>query len=161
MACRLARLAMPSLSRPSTPEELARIQTVVDEIYDQFLLKVAEGRQLKKEDVQEIAQGRVWSGREALKLGLVDELGGLQAAVKHAAKLAKVEQDYRMDAPVPPLSPLEKFFKVVARKGGRKVVRAGLGDQLKASFERQLQLLNAFNDPRAAYVRLPFDVVIR
>jgi protease-4 len=156
-----ARLALPSLSRPSTPEEMARIQTVVDDIYDQFLSKVAESRDMKKEAVQEIAQGRVWSGREALKLGLVDELGGLQEAVKYAAKLAKVENDYRMDAPIPPPSTVEKFMRILGRKGGRKVVQAGLGDQLLASFERQIQLLNSFNDPRAVYARMPFDMAIR
>ena len=156
-----AKLALPSLSRPSTPEEMARIQTVVDEIYDQFLLKVAESRQMKKEDVQEIAQGRVWSGREALRLGLVDELGGLQDAVKHAAKLAKVENDYRMDTPISAPSPLEKFMKFLGRRGGRKMVRAGLGDQLKSTFENQIQLLNSFNDPRAVYARMPFDMNIR
>jgi protease IV len=156
-----AKLSMPSISRPSTPEEMARIQTVVDEIYDQFLLKVAESRRMKKEAVQEIAQGRVWSGREALNLGLVDELGGLQDAVKHAAKLAKVEHDYRMDAPVQVPSPLEKFMKYLEHKGGRKVVRTGLGDQLKASFEGQIQLLNTFNDPRAVYARMPFDLSVR
>jgi protease-4 len=156
-----AKLAMPSISRPSTPEEMARIQTVVDEIYDQFLRKVSESRKMKKEDVQEIAQGRVWSGREALKLGLVDALGGLQDAVKHAAKLAKVENDYRMDTPLSVPSALEKFMKILERKGGRKVVRTGLGDQLKASFERQIDLLNSFNDPRAVYARMPFDMTVR
>lgn len=156
-----AKLAMPSLSRPSTPEEMARIQTVVDEIYDQFLSKVSESRQMQKEAVHEIAQGRVWSGREALKLGLVDELGGLQDAVRHAAKLAKVENDYRMDAPYPSPSAAEKLLKLVGGKRGRKVVRAGLGDQLRSSFEHQLQLLNALNDPRAVYARMPFDIVIR
>ena len=156
-----AKLSLPSISRPSTPEEMARIQTVVDDIYDQFLLKVAESREMKKEDVQAIAQGRVWSGREALKLGLVDELGGLQDAVKHAAKLAKVENDYRMDAPFPAPSPVDKLMKILGRKGGRKVVRAGLGDQLKSSFEDQIQLLNSFNDPRAVYARMPFDMTVR
>lgn len=156
-----ARLALPSLSRPGTPEEMARIQTVVDEIYDQFLQKVAESRRMTKEAVQEIAQGRVWSGREALKLGLVDELGGLQDAVLRAAQLAKVEKDYRMDTPFPAPSPAERLLKLLGGKDGRKVVRSGLGDQLKASLERQFQLLNAFNDPRAVYARMPFDVSVR
>jgi protease IV len=156
-----AKLALPSPTRPCTPEELARIQTVVDDIYEQFLLKVAESRGMKKEDVHEIAQGRVWSGREALKLRLVDELGGLQDAVKYAAKLAKVENDYRMDVPFPAPSPLEKFMRILNRNGGRRVVRAGLGDRLKASFEREILLLNSFNDPRAVYARMPFDMEVR
>lgn len=63
-----AKLAAPSLARPRTVEELARIQSIVDGIYDQFLSKVAEGRKMKKEAVAEIAQGRVWSGKAALKI---------------------------------------------------------------------------------------------
>lgn len=156
-----AKLAMPSLSRPSTPEELARIQSVVDDVYEQFLQKVSESRRMQKEAVHEIAQGRVWSGREALKLGLVDEMGGLRDAVKCAAKLAKIEDDYRVDAPEPARTPLEKFLKILEERGGRRVVRAGLGDQLKASFERQIRFLNSLNDPRAVYVRMPFDLTIR
>ena len=156
-----ARLAPPTITRPSTPEEMARIQAVVDDIYDQFLQKVAESRRMRKEDVQEIAQGRVWSGREAARLGLVDEMGGLLDAVRYAAKLAKVEDDYRMDTPFPAPSALEKAMKFLARKSGRKVVRAGLGDQLKAEWERQIQGLNALNDPRAVYARMPFDMAIR
>ncbi|HWQ07671.1 MAG TPA: signal peptide peptidase SppA, partial [Holophaga sp.] len=156
-----AKLALPSLSRPSTPAELARVQTLVDDIYDQFLQKVAEGRQLRKEDLQEIAQGRVWSGREALKLGLVDEMGGLQDAVRYAAKLAKVENDFRMDTPYPPPSTMEKVMKLLDRRSGRRVVRAGLGDQLKAALEGQIRFLNSLNDPRAVYARMPFDLSVR
>jgi protease IV len=157
-----AKLALPSITRPSTPEELARIQSVVDDVYDQFLLKVAESRQMKKDAVNEIAQGRVWSGREALKLGLVDEMGGLQDAVKHAAKLAKIENDYQIDSPEPPWSNAEKLLRLMEGKNGRKVVRTGgLGDQLTSAFEQQIQFLNSLNDPRAVYARMPFDLSIR
>lgn len=93
-----AKLALPSLFRPASPAELARIQGLVDHIYDQFLTKVAEGRNMKRERVQEIAQGRVWSGVEAKRLGLVDDLGGLQDAIRWAAKKARIEADYRVDA---------------------------------------------------------------
>ncbi len=157
----MAKLAMPSPSRPRTPEELARIQTLVDEIYDKFLLKVAEGRNMSKDAVGTIAQGRVWSGREALKLGLVDEMGGLQEAVDHAAKLAKVEKDFHVDSPEPALTPAEKVMKLLGGKDRQKVVHLGLGDQLKGEFERQLQSLNALNDPKGVYARIPFDAEIR
>ncbi|MCC6513014.1 MAG: signal peptide peptidase SppA, partial [Geothrix sp.] len=87
-----AKLANPmTLTRPKNDLELNRIQGMVDHIYEQFVAKVADSRKLKKETVHEIAQGRVWSGREAVKLGLVDEIGGLGAALKHAAKMAKAE----------------------------------------------------------------------
>ncbi|HEX9082365.1 MAG TPA: signal peptide peptidase SppA, partial [Holophagaceae bacterium] len=90
-----AAMANPmTFTRPKTDVELNRIQSIVDHIYDQFISKVAESRKMSKDAVQEIAQGRVWSGQEAIKLGLVDEIGGLDAAEKYAAKMAKVENDY-------------------------------------------------------------------
>lgn len=156
-----AKLASPSLAHPSSPEEMARMQVVVDEIYDQFLQKVAEGRKMSKEAVHEIAQGRVWSGREAQRLGLVDEMGGLKDAIGHAAKLAKIEDDYRVDAPSAAPSPVERLLHLLEGKGGEKAAQAGLGDQLVMRFQQQLRHLNAFNDPQHVYARLPLDVVVK
>src|SRR6185503_13684482 len=59
-----------TITRPKTPDEMAVFQHMVDWAYDQFITKVAEGRNLKRDFVEEIAQGRVWSGMEAKKLGL-------------------------------------------------------------------------------------------
>ncbi|MFZ1613194.1 MAG: signal peptide peptidase SppA [Holophaga sp.] len=157
----MAKLAAPSLARPRTPEELARIQTIVDDIYDRFLTKVSEGRKLKKEAVAEIAQGRVWSGKAALKIGLVDEMGGLQDAIKHAAKLAKVEGDYKVDAPEAPKDPIEKLLKSLNKGEKRKLVKAGPVDELKTEFERALVTLQSLNDPRGVYARMPFDVNLK
>ncbi|MCE1228955.1 MAG: signal peptide peptidase SppA [Firmicutes bacterium] len=156
-----SKLAAPSLARPRTPEELARIQFLVDDIYDRFLTKVSEGRHLPKEKVGEIAQGRVWSGKAALKLGLVDEMGGLQSAIQHAAKLAKIENDYRVDAPEAPKDPIEKLMNALGKGEKRRLVKAGPVDDLKAQFERTWDRLQAMNDPRGVYARMPFDLEIK
>lgn len=154
-----AKLAPPSLARPRTPEELARIQSLVDDIYDQFLTKVAEGRKLSKAAVHEIAQGRVWSGREAQKLGLVDELGGLREAIAHAAKVAKIEGDYRVDGMEPAKPPIEKLLKLFGENEPRKLTKArGPVERLKSELERAFQSLASLNDPRGIYARLPFDL---
>ena len=79
-----------SFARPKNEEEIAMAQEVVDDYYDRFLDKVATGRGLPREKVEEIAQGHVWSGRDARANGLVDEFGGLLDAIEHAAKLAKL-----------------------------------------------------------------------
>jgi protease IV len=84
--------AIMSTNKKLTPEELTLIQTEVDEIYDLFLKRVSEGRKLSKEQVNVIARGRVWTGRDALRVGLVDKLGGIQDAIDHAAKEAKIEK---------------------------------------------------------------------
>ena len=76
----------------NTDEELRFLQAYVDRGYDTFLSIVAEGRKMKKEEVHEIAQGRVWLGVDALPIKLVDKLGSLNDAVKKAAELAKVEE---------------------------------------------------------------------
>jgi protease-4 len=85
-----------TITRPKTDDELAIFQNMVDWIYGEFIGKVAEARKLKKEDVQDIAQGRVWSGAEAKKLGLVDELGGLDDAIQFAVTKAGLGKNYRL-----------------------------------------------------------------
>ena len=156
-----AKLANPmSMARPKNELELKRIQALVDHIYDQFITKVADSRKLKKETVQEIAQGRVWSGREALKLGLVDELGGLDAAIRHAAKLAKVEGDFRVDPQGAPKKPLEKLMESLGGEKHRPLVR-GPWAGVKVELERQFSALQALNDPMGVYARMPFELSVR
>ncbi len=80
-----------SITKPMTPYQLKMMQKYVTETYDDFITLVATERNLRKTFVDSIAQGRVWSGSDALKLGLVDELGGLEKAIEYAAKQADLE----------------------------------------------------------------------
>jgi protease-4 len=82
-----------SLNRKLTKEELSITQAEVDEIYDDFLSKVATGRKMTKENVNKVARGRVWAGSDAVKIGLVDEIGGLTAAIAYAANLVNGNKD--------------------------------------------------------------------
>jgi protease-4 len=77
--------------RELTPEEAEIMQQMIDEYYEQFVEAVAEGRGLSKEEVRNLATGQLYTGTEAKKLGLVDELGGLDTAIDLAAELAGVE----------------------------------------------------------------------
>jgi len=81
----------PSIYRPMTVYEKEVMQISIDKIYSDFISKVASGRKLPAESVDSIGQGRVWSGKSALKIGLIDELGGLRDAIKGAAELAGLE----------------------------------------------------------------------
>ena len=81
-----------SMLRPLTEYEKKTIQTEVERIYHIFVTKAAQGRKLKYEQMHEHAQGRVWTGTQAKKIGLVDEIGGVETAVKLAAKLGKVDK---------------------------------------------------------------------
>ncbi|MAW60472.1 MAG: signal peptide peptidase SppA [Planctomycetes bacterium] len=85
---------MFSFYRPLAPETLAIFQASVDRVYEDFLTRVAAGRGLERDAVHAIAQGRVWTGRDAQTLGLVDELGGLPAAIQRAADLAGLKEGY-------------------------------------------------------------------
>ncbi len=156
-----AKLGAFSISRPRTEAELARIQSVVDGIYEQFLNKVAEGRKLDKAKVAEIAQGRVWSGKAALELGLVDKLGGLQEAIEEAAKLAKIEKDYRVDRTGHAKDPMEKLLALFNKEGHKKLVNSGPAHELKTQFDRTLNRLQSLNDPRGVYARMPYDLDLK
>ena len=79
------------LSRSKSTDELALFQKSVDRVYEDFLDRVTSGRGLERDAVHEIAQGRVWTGAQALELGLVDVLGGLDTAIALAAELAGIE----------------------------------------------------------------------
>lgn len=147
-----------TVSRPKTEQELAMYRQFVEKVYDQFLNKVAESRKLSKQNVAAIAQGRVWSGMEAKKIGLVDEIGGLQDAIQAAAKLAKLENDWKLDE-YPKTRSLEQRIlqKLAGAKASPAVSRT---DPLTAQwqkFQQDLAVLKTFNDPKGIYARLPFN----
>ncbi|OBG46295.1 signal peptide peptidase SppA [Mycobacterium alsense] len=82
-----------SVDAPFTPEQRAHREAEVDLLYTDFVERVAEGRNMATEDVDVVAQGRVWTGADAVERGLVDELGGLRAAVRRAKILAGLDED--------------------------------------------------------------------
>ena len=147
-----------TIARPRTPQELAISQQIVDDIYDDFLNKVSESRKLPKQKVAEIAQGRVWSGTDAKKIGLVDDIGGLNDAIVYAAQTAKLGKDWELEE-YPAVEGWEE--KLLKRFAGSKEVRS-LQSQDPLSIEllkvkSELSSLKSFNDPRGVYVRLPFN----
>jgi protease IV len=146
-----------TLTRPKSPEEIAVIQKIVGQIYDQFLAKVAESRQLAPAKVAEIAQGRVWSGAEAKKLGLVDELGGLDAAIGEAAKRAKLGNNWHVEEYPESKSFEGQLFKSLI--GTQASTQAAvIEDPISAELQKiqaDLSSLRSLNDPRGIYMRLP------
>ncbi|MDJ0735236.1 MAG: signal peptide peptidase SppA [Nostocaceae cyanobacterium] len=153
-----------TVSRPKSSQELQLYQRSVNRIYDLFLQKVAKGRNLPKQKVSEIAQGRVWSGTTAKEIGLVDEIGGLDVAIKYAAKQAKLGDNWEIQEH-PRFSTFEeRLFGEVSEE-----VRTILGvdkPQLKVSnpltvelqkLGQQIAILQQMNDPQGIYARLPFN----
>lgn len=146
-----------SVTRPKTEDELAVMQRMVDWIYEQFVAKVAEARKLDRAAVHEIAQGRVWSGAQAKRLGLVDEIGGLSAAIAHAAERAGLDEDFRVSE-YPRGKPLaEKIAESLGGKRRQAGVAGPVGGWL-AQLQAEVGKLAQFNDPRGVYARLPFEL---
>ncbi len=150
-----------TITRPKTPEELAVVQRMVDWIYEEFITKVATARNLDRAKVHEIAQGRVWSGAEAVKLGLVDELGGLEDALRHAAKETGLGGGYNLLE-----FPRRKEFAELlaeALEGIRpdNTRDAGVVSQFVKEVKSQGRLLEQFNDPRGIYLRMPFEIGVK
>ena len=149
------------LDRAMTPQAEMVFQAGVDNIYTQFLALVAEARNSTPAEVHEIAQGRVWTGEQALELGLVDQLGDLNEAVKVAAELANLA-DYMVDYRRKPLSAYEQLLLSMSSSAGTSL--ANLDIETKVSWlpdllSRQaktlvqpLQALDNLSDPRGMYL---------
>lgn len=144
-------------TRPKTPEELAIFQDTVDWVYDQFVGKVASARKLDRKVVEEIAQGRVWSGQEALRLGLVDELGGLAEAIRQAATEAKLGDKFRV-AEYPRQKQFAEAFAEALEGRRREKSLIGPAGRVFEEALQELRTLGRFNDPQGLYARLPFDL---
>ncbi|NES41171.1 signal peptide peptidase SppA, partial [Moorena sp. SIO2C4] len=147
-----------STVRPKTDQELAIYQTMVNQIYDQFIDKVAESRKLPKGKVKDIAQGRVWSGIDAKEIGLVDEIGGINDAIKYAAQQAKLKDDWKVEEYPKIPSFEERILETLTndvRVTSRQLPEPLTTELLK--LKEDLAILTTFNDPKGIYSILPFN----
>ncbi|MEA5598474.1 signal peptide peptidase SppA [Rivularia sp. UHCC 0363] len=156
-------------TRPKSPEELAIFQSSVNRIYGKFVDKVAKGRNLPQARVAEIAQGRVWSGKAAKDIGLVDEIGGLDAAIAYAATEAKLGDKWQLEEYPKASTFSERFFGKVAEDAQTVLKINQSSNPLKANhpltkeFEKlqaELATLQQMNDPLGVYARLPFNLIV-
>ncbi|MDB6114903.1 MAG: sppA [Lacunisphaera sp.] len=146
-----------TITRPKTDEELALFQSTVDWVYDQFIAKVAESRKLDRKVVEEIAQGRVWSGTDALKLGLVDEMGSLADAVKYAAGKANLGDDFRVAEYPRKKQFAEAIAEALDGRRREQTMSGPVGIFIRQATQ-EVQSLSRLNDPRGLYLRLPFEL---
>lgn len=116
-----------SAMEPKTASELAILQRSVENIYDVFLQHVADGRNMTVAQVDSIAQGRVWTGTSASRIGLVDELGGIDEAILYAAQLAELEDGYKVKEY--PEEKSDDFMKILSQVTGG-VARAVYGNDV-------------------------------
>lgn len=141
-------------SRPFTADELSHLESYIDRGYKLFRQRVADGRRLKVDQVEQVAQGHVWLGQDALRIGLVDQLGGVEVALRKAAQLAKLTQWHSSAYPVLP----DYLSQLLDLPG------AARGNYLD---EQMRQSLGAYHEPFAlirdlqaqnpVQARLPFE----
>lgn len=144
------------MARPFNDEELGYLQGYVNRGYLLFRQRVADGRHQKTEDIEKIAQGRVWLGNDALKIKLVDQLGGLNQAIEKAASLAKLKEYHTKNYPAVP-SWTEQFMASVGRKSYLdEQLRLTLGDL----YEPFIMLRN-MNEREVLQARIPFVLNIK
>jgi protease-4 len=127
--------------RPFSPEERQRVEEQMQATYDGFVEKAAAGRNTTPEKIDAIAQGRVWTGRQAKQLGLVDELGGLDRALALAKERVGIPQDAGVEIVVYP--PRKSIYEIVASPFGRTDGTTTLGALLGLKDPRALQSLIA------------------
>lgn len=136
--------------RPLQPEAKRILQSGVRHIYDTFVRKVAKARDMSVESVGKVAQGRVWSGADALRIGLVDKIGGLNAAIKAAAKFAGLQPgDYRVETIRSQTSWRSMLSQLLRSRASLSVVPDWLQNLITAPAFNWLQY--GLDDPRGLY----------
>ena len=145
------------LDRALTPATRQILQSSVDHAYGEFLQRVGEGRKKSVEDVDKIAQGRVWAGVDAQRIGLVDHLGGLKDATDAAAKLAELGGDFDVDYIESTLSFREELLMQFRSQAARLASLAGMVappsalDVAADPLLEQARTIARLNDPRGLY----------
>jgi len=122
---------------PFSPSQRQRFVAMMSTIYDTFIDHVASGRDMDREAVEAVAQGRVWSGQRALELGLVDELGGFDSALRAAAEAAEIDLDEArlVYYPKPP-----SLFDFLSGQGTSGLFASWLHNRLELSFDVPAEL---------------------
>ena len=145
------------MARPFNAEEKAMLQASVNRGYSLFRQRVADGRRLPVESVEKIAQGRVWLATDALNIKLVDQLGGIDDAVKKAAELAKLKDYYTSDYPAA-ASWMDAMLNSMSSSGTYldEQLRQTLGD-----FYQPFTMLRSIDKREAIQARIPYAISIK
>jgi protease-4 len=139
--------------RPVTGKEYAFIQGGVEKVYDTFTRRVAEGRNMTQAEVDSIGQGRVWSGADALRINLVDEIGGLDKAIAYAAKQAKLKE-YKLTELPRQKGPFDGILGIRESEVEARLVKKNLGEAY-IYFRQFRDIISA----KGIQARLPFEII--
>jgi protease IV len=140
--------------RPMTDMERSFLTRDIETIYTTFIGHVAEGRGMTTAQVDSIGQGRVWSGTDAKRIGLIDDFGGLDFAVKTAAKLAKLEK-YRVTELPEQKDPFTMIMEEFGNDKSSRILKAELGDNYV-----YLNYIREISQMKGVQARLPFQISV-
>ena len=143
------------MTRSMTDYEKELMQNNVEKAYDEFISHVADGRHMSKEAVDEIGQGRVWSGAMAKDIGLIDEFGGLEDAIKLAAEMEGLDNYRTVELPTL-AGPWEEIFKMTGNNVRARILKAELGDKYK-----YYEYFKKASNMNGIYARLPYDITFQ
>ncbi|MFT4661959.1 MAG: protease-4 [Patiriisocius sp.] len=145
-------------TRAMHADEEEKIQMLIDDIYGDFMSKVSESRGLTIPEVDNIAQGRVWAGEDAKRIGLVDEIGGLDEAIIAAAELAELDNYGIINYPIIEIDPFQEILE--------QLVNAK-ADYIETELQHSPELLHSYrtlkriNEIKGLQMRMDFDMTIR
>jgi protease-4 len=148
---------MPALDRPFRPEEKALMQAYIEDFYDLFLQRCAEGRNTTKETIDKIGQGRVWSGKNALDIDLVDMLGGIDTAIEIAAQKANIKDDYRIVEMPEVLPAFEQLLKDLTGNASARIQNMIWG---QSEYAKLLKTVESMQEAYPIQARLPYELKI-
>ncbi|NQU52983.1 MAG: signal peptide peptidase SppA [Bacteroidetes bacterium] len=143
-----------TMTRPMTDYERQMMQANIEEGYNTFISHVAEGRGMTKEQVDEIGQGRVWSGENAKEIGLIDEFGGLQDAINLAVEIEGLENYRTVSLPSLP-DPFEELFKMGSDNIRTWFIQNELGEKY-----RYYEYFKKASEMNGIYARMPYDIFV-
>jgi protease-4 len=144
--------------KPLSEKQYAVINESVEDVYNQFLEIVAAGRNMNVDAVNNVARGRVWSGVDALEVGLVDELGSLYDAIEAAAEMAEMD-GYRLRELPEMVDPLEQMIKELSGQTEVGLIERALGDGFGVA--RHIERLKEIANMKGVQARLPFFIDIK
>ncbi len=146
--------AVMSTNRKMTPEEFSLVQAEVDDIYGDFLNRVSEGRAMTTEQVNVYARGRVWTGSDAVRIGLVDEIGGIREAIKYAAKTAGIKEIKTLYYPIVDSDPFQAILEQIGETDAKFEMQTDLPVEIKTAIDQW----NVIKSHSGIQMRLPFTL---
>ncbi len=146
------------ISRPMNADEKVILQSYIEKGYDLFLTRCAEGRGKSKEEINEIAQGRVWTGKQALELGLVDALGGIEDAINEVAELTDIT-DYNIKEYPRMVTPFEAFFQIQKDDIAARFIKEYIGEDFQIL--KTVKEIKNLKEQDFIQARIPFELEIK